>query len=128
MTHYNCIQGLAVTFHQYLRVIVLFCSVQHIALEMKAYCITVDTIDVHYYHDQMDTILRTIVFRTELLWLVLFVREIPVVMNADLVMYDLVMLLIMWKEEWKSVPVASGSVFVTTLGGYWKLMPSVVNY
>ncbi len=60
--------------------------------------------------------------------LVLFVKEIPVVMNADLVMFDLVMLLIMWKEEWKSAPVASGSVFVTTLGGNRKLMPSVVNY
>ncbi len=94
---------------------------------MKAYCITVATLDVHYYHNQIITIPCTMLYITTML-LVLFVKEIPVVMNADLVMYDLVMLLIMWKEEWKSVPVASGSVFVTTIGGYRKLTSSVVNY
>ncbi len=101
---------------------------EHIALEMKAYCITVATLNVHYYHNQIISIPCTMLYITMLLLLVLCVKEIPVVMNADLVMYDLVMLLIMLKEEWKSVPVASGSVFVTTLGGIRKLMSSVVNY
>ncbi len=100
---------------------------EHIALEMKTYCITVATLNVCYYYNQIVTIPCTILQCTTML-LVLFVMEIPVMINADLVVYDLVMLLIMWKEEWKSVPVASGSVFVTTLGGNRKLMSSVVNY
>ncbi len=50
------LQGLVVILQHHLRVLVLFCRMEHIALEMKTYCITVDTLNVHYYHNQIVTI------------------------------------------------------------------------